>query len=227
MDLRIAKWLLIFCIVNPAQAATTELKVGIANQHYDSLRLENGKLVGNLAEPYQCVVDDLTYSVKYYVLPQIRVLNLLQTGGLDVGIPLVQQPDRDVYAMFAEPLLWPPFHLYTKKDIDTSGDLSGYTFTVVRSAARGGKEYLARNPNFIEVNEWGHALSMAQFGRADGAVIPAPVIKSLPAKRFEGLKKQDFGSIPLSMYVSRQSANTHEILSHLNASIQHCLQKVD
>ncbi|MDJ0832078.1 MAG: hypothetical protein QNJ69_01060 [Gammaproteobacteria bacterium] len=227
MDLRIAKWLLIFCIVNPALAATTELKVGIANQHYDSLRLENGKLVGNLAEPYQCVVDDLAYSISYYVLPQIRVLNLLQSGGLEVGIPLVHAPERDEYAMFAQPLLWPPFHLYAKDDIDTSGDLSGYTFTVVRSAARGGKEYLARNPNFIEVNEWSHALAMAQFGRADGAVIPAPVIKSLPPKRFEGLKKQDFGAIPLSMYVSKQSANAHEILRDLNASIELCLAKVD
>lgn len=225
MDLRIAKWLLIICIVDPVLAATSELKVGIADQHYESLRLENGRLIGNLAEPYQCVMQDADYSIKYYVLPQVRVLNLLKSGGLDIGLPLVQQPDRDEYAVFAQPILSPPFHLYSNQDIDTSGDLSAYTFTVVRSAARGGKEYLQRNPNFIEVNEWSHALAMAQANRADGAVIPAPVIRSLPAKKFEGLKKLDFGSIPLSMYVSRQSPDANEILSQLNASIDSCLAK--
>jgi polar amino acid transport system substrate-binding protein len=163
--------------------------------------------------------------VSYQYLPQARNLHLLKLGQLDVGLPLVHTPNRDDYAVFTYPLAMMYYSLYTTKNIDLTGDLSNYHFSIMRSSARGGSEFLSNNPGFIEVGKWGNAVELARIGRSDGVVIPEPVVKYLPSSVFEGFKQYDFGSIPASMYVSKKNVNTDFIVQRFNLAIQDCLSK--
>lgn len=143
---------------------------------------------------------------------------------LEVGIPLVKIDHRDDYAVFTNTIEQVPFHLYSKREIDLAAKgLSGYSFAVVRSASRGGLGSIADTANFKEVTTCLQALELARIGRYDGAVIPEPVVANLAPDKFDGLIKQDFGSVSVSTYVSKARKNYEALVEHLNKNIDICL----
>ena len=85
-----------------------------------------------------------------------------------------------------------------------------------------GVSYQTHSAEFIEVESWTQALALAKLGRYDGAVVPEAVIVGLDAENFEGLTRYNFGSIPASMYVSRQIDNTEALVERLNSAIDAC-----
>ncbi len=219
---RIARFVLLLLFSSPVFSET--LSVGIATQHSEAVRLEVGDLAGNLAVDYQCIFERSDYSVEYELVPQARLLKMLESGRLDVGIPLVKVDHRDDYAVFTNTIEQVPFHLYSKREIDLAAkDLSRYSFAMVRSASRGGLGSIADTANFKEVTTWLQALELARIGRYDGAVIPEPVVANLAPDKFDGLIKQDFGSVSVSTYVSKARKNYETLIEQLNKNIDICL----
>jgi ABC-type amino acid transport substrate-binding protein len=203
------------------QSHATEISVGVGDANRSAVKVENGRLVGSLAKLYQCPFDKSGFTFNLRLLPQARVLLGLQRGDLSLGMPLVKLNHRDDYAVITKPMMDIRFVLYTRKDIKVTSDLSAYNFTVLRSSAS--IDLVAQhNAQFTEVSSWTQALELARLGRFDGAVIPAVVLKDLAAEDFAGLRQLDFGSLPLSMYVSKQIDNTEEIVQRLNAAIDLC-----
>lgn len=117
--------------------------------------------------------------------------------------------------------------MYSAREIDLAAkDLSGYTFTVVRSASHGGMGSIADSANFKEVTTWLQALELGRIGRYDGAHIPEPVLANLAnlaPDKFDELIKQDFGSVSVSTYVSKARKNYESLLEQLNKNIDICL----
>jgi len=206
----------LFCPVHAASVT-----VGVGDQNREALGLVDGMLVGALAKLYQCPLDRSGLSFDMRLLPQARVLLQLQRGELDLGLPLVRLDHRDEYAVFTAPMMDIPFVLYTSRGIEVTDDLSAYTFTVLRSSAS--VDLVAqRKAQFAEVSSWTQALELARLGRFDGAVIPEVVLKDLAAENFAGLQRLDFGSLPLSMYVSRKMRNHEDLVQKLNAAVTAC-----
>lgn len=209
--------------MSSAQAlAGHEITIGIGDTNRVALSYENGQFGGSLARLYQCALDstDLGYKVRYY--PQVRVLHLLERGELDLGLPLARLPERDRYAVFTHPLFETRFHLFTRKSIDPDSDLSGYTFTVLRASASA-KIAASRNAKYEEVASWTQALSLAKLGRFDGALIPALIVADIGDNQLDGLKRIDFGSIQVSIYVSKNIDHHDDIVTRLNAAIKKCV----
>ncbi len=210
-------------ILSSAQAmAEQEITIGLGDTNRVALSYENGQFGGSLARLYQCVLDSagISYKVLYY--PQVRVLHLLERGEVDIGLPLAKLPERDQYAVFTQPLFETRFHLFTRMNINPNSDLSGYTFTVLRGSASA-KIAASRNANYEEVASWTQALSLAKLGRFDGALIPAPIVSDIGGDELGGLKRIDFGSIQVSMYVSKKTEHSEDIVVRLNAAIEECL----
>lgn len=202
--------------------AAHEITIGLGDTNRVALSYQNGQFVGSLARLYQCTLDSagFSYQVQYY--PQVRVLHLLDRGEIDIGFPLARLPDRDQYAVFTHPLFETRFHLFTHKNINPDSDLSDYTFTVLRASASA-KIAASRNASYEEVASWTQALSLAKLGRFDGALIPAPIVADIGASQLDGLNRIDFGSIQVSIYVSKKTDHHDEIVSKLNAAIKKCV----
>lgn len=203
------------------QAHSADVIVGVGEQNQGAIRVENGRFSGTLATYYQCAFDKSGLSFEYRVLPHQRVLQQLKQGDIDLGLPLVKVESRHEFAVFTHPILDAPFAVYTHRDINVSSDLSAYTFTVVRHTASVDLA-VKRKAKFIEVESWTQALALAKLGRYDGAVVPEAAIVGLDAANFEGLTKYNFGSVPASMYVSRQIDNTEALVERLNSAIDAC-----
>lgn len=216
-----------FCSSFLALFFSETLSVGIATQHSEAVRLEVGGLAGNLAVDYQCLFERSDYSVEYELVPQARLLKMLESGRLDVGIPLVKIDHLDDYAVFTNTIEQVPFHVYSKREIDLAAkDLSGYSFAVVRTASRGGLGSIADTANFKEVTTWLQALELARKGRYHGADILGPVLANLAnlaPDKFDELIKQDFGSVSVSTYVSKARKNYETLIEQLNKNIDICL----
>ena len=203
------------------QANSADVIVGIGEQNQDALTVKKGRFSGSLAKFYQCVLDKSGLSFEYRVLPHQRVLHQLKQGDISLGLPMVKVESRSEFAVFTNPILQAPFALFTGRDIDVSSDLSAYTFAVVRHTASVDL-VVGRKAQFLEVENWAQALALSKLGRYDGAVVPEAAIVDLDAEMFEGLIKYRFGSIPASMYVSRQIDNTEALVERLNSSIDTC-----
>ena len=213
---------LIYSLSISFQALSADVIVGVGDQNQEALGFENGRFVGSLANHYQCVFDNSGLSFDIRLLPQARLLLLLKRGELSMGLPLVKLESRDEFAVFTRLMFDTPFVLYSRKDIKIDHDLSDYTFTLLRDSA---SIELAtkRKAKFKGVTSWTQALELARLGRYDGAIIPAVIIENLGEEYFEGLNKLDFGTLPVSMYVSRQIDNTESLVEKLNAAIDACL----
>lgn len=199
----------------------TEIIVGVGDRNGEALGLQNGRLVGALAHHYQCAFDRSGLKFDLRLLPQVRSLYLLEKGEIDIALPLVHSSERDEYAIFTRKMADIPFAAYTQREIDLSGDISSYKFAVLRSSASANL-VSKRNAQFEEVTSWVQALQLAQLGRFDGAVIPAPVIKDVDPALFEGMKRTEFGTIPMSLYVSKKSRQAGMLVEQLNAAIEEC-----
>jgi ABC-type amino acid transport substrate-binding protein len=203
------------------QAHSADVIVGIGEQNLRVLAVEKGRFSGSLAKYYQCALDKSGFSFEYRVLPHQRVLQQLKQGDIDLGLPLVKVESRGEFAVFAHSIVDTPFALYTRRDLNVSGDLSGYTFVVVRHTASVDLA-VKHEAQIIEVESWTQALALAKLGRYDGAVVPEEAIVGLDPEVFEGLTKYSFGSIPASIYVSRQIGNTEALVKRLNSAIDAC-----
>lgn len=205
----------------PTLAPAQVLKIGMSDTNRVALSYGNGSFGGSLAPLYQCALDNsgLDYEVLFF--PQVRVLHLLERGEIDLGLPLARLGERDRYAHFTRPLLVTRFHLFTREDVDLDGDLSQYTFTVLRASASA-RLAASRNANYEEVGSWIQALDLARLGRFDGALIPAPIVSDIGPSQLNGLRRFDFGSIPVSIYVSHRTENSPAIVAALNRAIEIC-----
>lgn len=220
--MNMAKRLLLVILLGASgSSSAVEILVGIADRNNGAIDVRGGKLVGSLAEYYQCPFDKSGLSFDLRPLPMVRSLYLLEQGQIDIAMPMVRVSERGEYGIFTHKLADIPFLVYTREDIDLSGDISQYRFTGMRASASG--DLVAkRNAQFEAVTDWVQALRLAQIGRFDGAVIPATVIPNVDPGLFEGMRKKDFGSIPLSMYVSKKSRHSAMLVERLNSAIEAC-----
>lgn len=213
--------LLIIVLVVPGYVMATEIVVGVGDRNGDALGLQDGKFVGSLANFYQCPFDSLDLDFQVSLLPQVRNLYLLEKGEIDIALPLVRVSGRDQYAIFTRKMADIPFLLYTREENDLSGDISAYKFAVLRSSASADLVAM-RNAEYEEVTSWIQALRLAKLGRFDGAVIPEPLTRNLDPDLFDGMKSMDFGTIPMSLYVSKKSRHAEILVRRLNQAIEEC-----
>lgn len=213
--------LLVFLLAIPGYGPATEIVVGVGDHNGSALGLSDGKFTGTLAKLFQCPFDKTGLRFDLRLLPQVRNLYLLEKGEIDIALPLTRVSRRADYAIFTRKMAEIPFILYTSRDFDFSGDISSYKFAVMRGSASVDL-VMKRNARFEEVTSWVQALKLAQLGRYDGAVIPAPVIGNVDPKLLEGVKKWGFGASPMSLYVSRKSPHAAMLVERLNAAIATC-----
>lgn len=212
--------LLLLALVSIAGQAN-DILVGVGDQNGEALSVRDGLFVGSLAKFYQCPFDRLGMDYELRLMPQVRNLYLLERGDIDIVLPLVEVSKRNTYAIFTRKMIDIPFVLFSRVEIDLSADLAGYRFAVLRESASGDL-VLRRNAQMEEVTSWVQSLRLAKLGRFDGAVIPAPVIADVDPGLFEGMQQYEFGSIPLSLYVSRKSPHASDLVERINAAIAEC-----
>lgn len=205
----------------PLDAQSLEIDVGVADQHGAAIGVKNSSLTGLLANTFQCPLDKSGLSFNFRLLPLARLLQELERGEVSLGLPMIRLESRDRYAVFARPLLQIKFILFSNRDIVLSDDLSAYSFTVLRSSASVDllKQHKAK---VIEVNDWTQGLALTRLGRSDGSLIPLVVVKNMEKENFTGLRRQEFGSLPLSIYVSGALDNTRELVYQFNVAIEAC-----
>ena len=213
--------LLVLLLTAAGISVAEEIIVGVGDRNGDALSVHNGKLVGSLSSYFQCPFDRSGLTFELRLQPQVRNLYLLEKGEIDIALPLVSVSTRDKYAIFTRKMIDIPFHIYTREENSLSDDMSNYKFTVLRGSASADL-VTQNNAKFEEVTSWLQALQLAQLGRFDGAVIPAPVIRNIDPGFLDGMKKIEFGAMPMSLYISKKSRDAEMLVQKLNAAIELC-----
>ena len=198
------------------------IKVAIVGQTTHALNYSDGKFLGVVAKNYQCVFEQLPYTIEYQVLPYARLLKWLKKGEVDIGLPLFQSALRDEIAHFTLPVVNIPVEIYSQKPIDDKTKLDQLSVVLARSSAMKEVAY-QYNMKPFEVNNWLQAIKMVKYGRHDAMLIPAVLADGFDPKLLKGLFSKLITTTETAMYISKQTKNKDEVLTQLNLAIKNCV----
>ncbi len=217
--------LCLFLVLICTNSFAQNIKVAVIEYAYKAIGFSDGKLTGDLADKFQCILDKLPYTLEFQILPYARLLKSVKEGTIDMGLPLIKSNARDEIALFTLPVVYVPFELYSQKPINDKAKLHQLRVVFARSSAvvNIAKKY---NMQPYEVNDWQQAVKMVQYGRQDAVLIPAAIASSFDSKFFAGLNSQVIDTFPAAIYVSKQSQNKDELVKEINLATKSCLASI-
>lgn len=185
--------------------------------------VENGELVGAGSDPYRCVFDLTGENFSYVLMPLKRSLYELDKGGVDVTLPLVQEPSRDEYGDFGGHLYYVDYVYLSLKKLDPIQEDSGLSFVMLRSFA--GLRVLLndKSAKVFFVNLWEQAPEMLKKGRADAVLMPKTFVATFMRDYDAPFFQQHAGRLGVSFYIARRHRETG-LTEKLRQAVDECRQ---
>lgn len=196
------------------------LRVGVSEAMVGMLEAADGRLAGLMAEPYNCIFEDARYSVQLFALPLKRGLYYLETGELDVFLPLAKTPERDHALIFGGRLDSAEYSYVSFKPFSEESDFSRSKFVLLRGAA--GKVFLPETADEVyQVNNRTQVLDMLLRDRVDVAVVPTLLVKEILGERLMDAYVRPAGILPASLYLSPKHKSA-ELKYQILKSVERC-----
>lgn len=199
-----------------AQAQAEPVKVGIGLEFTRVIAPNNGRLQGELAEAYNCVIDGSGYQVDYVVLPLARLIHELRVGNLDVGLPLVHEPSRDQFATLGDTVFDSSYLRVSLPDNNVRPDGIGVRYVYVRGFA--GKTILKDLPGpSIPVSQWEQAIEMLRRHRTDYVLITEKTFRAMTADSEDQFVVEKVSDLDVAFYVSNDAPELLTAMNNANA----------
>lgn len=211
--------LLFFALLWPLYSNASErLKVGLMES--DAIHYHEGRFVSELTrlgELYNCVFKESGFRIEVQTVPAVRLQKMLEYGDIDLGLPFVQQRQRDQYAVFTRQLFSLEYFLFSQEpmsnDISTVGVIRGSTSAFLAKDMGLNTEHVGRYPQLFKLLE---------SKRIDAAIIPKQVIGAKDLRRLEKLHRTPLQTMAISLYISKKAANHRRLVSDINSAIDRC-----
>lgn len=180
------------------------IKVAVASNNFDALTMTRGRFQGALGPIFQCIFDNTSFQYEFWQFPHARVVQELQSGNIDLGLPLAKTPDRDKHSVFNNSVYDAPLMLFSNKKVPETQDLTQLKFVLSRS--RGFANLIDESKlKYYRVNNWQGAVELVKKGRFDATFIPKVVLDSFDPAIIEGTFQREIASQPVGIYLSKKS----------------------
>ncbi len=217
---RLLAFAAMLCTLIPAHGEDRSYRVGVGQEFSNVVAVGENGLYGPIAGAYRCILDGAGYRYDFVTLPLARLVHELELGRIDVGLPLVQDPVRDRFAVFGDTVVKSSYlriSLSANK-VRPHEDKARYVY--VRGFA--GKALLRdlEGPTF-EVSEWQQAIAMLRLGRADYVLITEKTYGTLAESRQGDLTAEKVRDLDVAYYVRN---TLPELARSLNQASDRCRQ---
>ena len=211
------------------------ITIGLSTVNQNALNFKESKLLGFLSAKYQCVIENFNTQYQVLAMPHARVIEMLKHGKVSIALPLINLPDRNVYATFAKTMYHVEFELFyhalkgERSLTDILHEANDVTFVSKRATAAPmifkdelSSMGLSIPVKYYEVDSWASALESVKHHRATLTVIPKVVTKAMSEIDFKGLNRQLLSKREVSLYISNKVEDQKTLLQSINRSIDLC-----
>lgn len=196
-----------------------EVRVGVGEEFTSVMAPVDGRLQGELADAYNCVLDGAGYEVEFVVLPLARLIHELRVGNIDVGMPLVHDPSRDEFATLGDTVIDSSYLRVSIPSNEVPPDGPNGRYVYVRGFA--GKTMLKdlKGPSFA-VSQWGQAIEMLRRKRADFLLITEKTFGAMTADSDDQFVVDRVRDLEVAFYVSNSAPALLQAMNEANARCQ-------
>lgn len=87
--------LVLFC----SHPCFAKITIGVSSENGESLKYSRKHFYGELKSAYSCVINHLDTDYDVITVPQARLIKMLQNNEVDIAMPLLLLPQRDLFAV--------------------------------------------------------------------------------------------------------------------------------
>lgn len=209
----------IVCALLPAHAEERRYRVGVGQEFSNVVAVGEAGLYGPIAAAYSCILDGSGHRFEFVTLPLARLVHELESGRIDLGLPLVQDPARDRFALFGSTVVKSSYLRISISSGMAKPDEDRARYVYVRGFA--GKALLQDlEGRAFEVSEWPQAIAMLRRQRADYVLITEKTYGTLAESKEGDLTVEKVRDLDVAYYVRD---TLPDLARSLNQASRRCL----
>ncbi|MBI9098127.1 MAG: transporter substrate-binding domain-containing protein [Spirochaetaceae bacterium] len=212
--------LVFFLSIASVQGQT--IVVGVADVSNDVFAFENNKIQKSFGSIFQCILDNSSMDYVFRVLPLARLISELESGRIDVAIPLGETDKRNEFGEFAVSIVEIPYILLILDKTLKQGD-----------SIKGLEVITQRGSHFQEIaeglgadvkltNTYEGAINMVLANRVYAFIGPENMLPLADQSNMSNASIIQFGIYGVGFYVSNQSNYQSEIIENLEMGYDAC-----
>ena len=200
------------------------ITVGIIDLNSEAVSMNGETINGHIGTLFQCTLANSGLEYTIVQLPLARLITYVESGAVDIGIPMAHTYDRDHFATFAVSQIDIPYAIVT---MDTSLKLGDSLIGKEISTLNGSNLIgLIEAPGvkILRLKSYEQALSLVLAEHIYGAVVPTDMLVGLDEVNNSAANIAHWGTHSIGFYVSDKSPNRNEIVESLTRGYNFCNQ---
>ncbi|GGE87818.1 hypothetical protein [Pseudoalteromonas gelatinilytica] len=211
--------LVLFC----SHPCFAKITIGVSSENGESLKYSRKHFHGELKSAYSCVINHLDTDYDVITVPQARLIKMLQNNEVDIAMPLLLLPQRDLFAVRSATIYQVGYELISQSaDSDLSienlrrqANLNGIVYKRGTGARTLMLKYLGIDKNESlsheqQVSTWQQAVDFVAKNRAGITALPTVIAKDIEPHHFIGVTRIKMPEHQLGLYMSSRFAKNTE-----------------
>ncbi|WP_105180420.1 hypothetical protein [Pseudoalteromonas sp. T1lg21] len=209
--------LVLFC----SHPCFAKITIGVSSENGESLKYSRKHFHGELKSAYSCVFNHLDTDYDVITVPQARLIKMLQNNEVDIAMPLLLLPQRDLFAVRSATIYQVGYELISQSaDPDLSienlrrqANLNGIVYKRGTGARTLMLKYLGIDKNESlshehQVSTWQQAVDFVAKNRAGITALPTVIAKDIEPHHFNGVTRIKMPDHQLGLYMSSRFAKS-------------------
>lgn len=209
--------LVLFC----SHPCFAKITIGVSSENGESLKYSRKHFHGELKSAYSCVINHLDTDYDVITVPQARLIKMLQNNEVDIAMPLLLLPQRDLFAVRSATIYQVGYELISQSaDPDLSienlrrqANLNGIVYKRGTGARTLMLKYLGIDKNESlshehQVSTWQQAVDFVAKNRAGITALPTVIAKDIEPHHFNGVTRIKMPDHQLGLYMSSRFAKS-------------------
>lgn len=208
-----------------------KITIGVSSENGESLKYSRKHFHGELKSAYSCVINHLNTDYDVITVPQARLIKMLKNNEIDIALPLLLLPQRDLFAVRSATIYQVGYELISQSaDSDLSienlrrqANLNGIVYKRGTGARTLMLKYLGIDKNESlshehQVSTWQQAVDFVSKNRAGITALPTVIAKDIEPHHFNGVTRIKMPDHQLGLYMSSRFAKSAEATAINDAS---------
>jgi len=219
--------LVLFC----SHPCFAKITIGVSSENGESLKYSRKQFHGELKSAYSCVINQLDSNYDVITVPQARLIKMLKNNEVDIAMPLLLLPQRDLFATRSATIYQVGYELISQstnpdlsiENLRRQANLNGIVYKRGTGARTLMLKYLGIDKNESishehQVSTWQQAVDFVAKNRAGITALPAVIAKDIEPHHFNGITRIKMPDHQLGLYMSSHFSKSAEATAINDAS---------
>ncbi len=217
--------------ISLSHSISAKVLIGVSSENGESLKYSRKQFNGELKSAYSCVINQLDSNYDVITVPQARHIKMLQNNEVDIAMPLLLLPQRDLFATRSATIYQVGYELISHstnpdlsiENLRRQANLNGIVYKRGTGARTLMLKYLGIDKNESishehQVSTWQQAVDFVAKNRAGITALPAVIAKDIEPHHFNGITRIKMPDHQLGLYMSSHFAKSAEATAINDAS---------